>query len=197
VADYVRSFGIRAVVFRMSCIYGVHQFGNEDQGWIAHFLIRALQDQPITLYGDGMQVRDILFIDDLVDAFLAARERIGMLSGHAFNMGGGPANTVSLRELIELIGELRGRPVKLAFADWRTGDQRYYVSDTGKFRDATGWAPKVGVREGLDGLWRWLQENQLPLRVNGAGRRNPVAWPPEREASALLVRVSRDKQEAP
>jgi CDP-paratose 2-epimerase len=156
VIDYARTFGIPAVVFRMSCIYGPRQFGNEDQGWVAHFLIRALEGQPITLYGDGMQVRDILFVDDLVDAFLRAQSNIDRLSGQAFNMGGGPQRTVSLLELLDRIEKLRGRKTPLRFEDWRPGDQRYYVSDTSKFEAATGWRARVSVDEGVARLWQWL-----------------------------------------
>ena len=159
ILDYARSFPIPMVVFRMSCIYGLHQFGTEDQGWVAHFLIRALRRQPITLYGDGMQVRDILFIDDLIEALLAAQKHMAKLSGQAFNIGGGPAQAVSLLELVELIAELHGETPVIHRADWRPGDQRYYVSDTRRFREATGWAPRVGVRQGLKLLYQWLIES--------------------------------------
>jgi CDP-paratose 2-epimerase len=156
VLDYAHSFGLRAVVFRMSCIYGPHQFGTEDQGWVAHFLIRALDREPIVLYGDGMQVRDVLFVEDLVDAFLLAEQRADALAGQAFNLGGGPANTTSLLELVERIGELHGSRPALRFDAWRTGDQRYYVSDTRAFAAATGWAPQYGVPEGVERLYQWL-----------------------------------------
>ena len=122
VIDYARTFSIPAVVFRMSCIYGPHQFGTEDQGWVAHFLIRAIEGQPISLYGDGMQVRDILFVEDLVDAFLLAQENIHALSGQAFNIGGGIDNTTSLVEFIELIGEIHGKKPPVDFDTWRPGD---------------------------------------------------------------------------
>jgi CDP-paratose 2-epimerase len=158
VLDYARSYGMRTGVFRMSCIYGPHQFGTEDQGWVAHFLIRALDDLPLTLYGDGKQVRDILYVEDLVRALLLAEKRIGELSGRAFNMGGGPANTISLLELIDLIGALHGRRPEVAFEDWRTGDQRYYVSNTARFEAATGWRPRVNAREGVRNLYNWLLE---------------------------------------
>jgi CDP-paratose 2-epimerase len=160
VLDYARSFGLRTTVFRMSCIYGPHQFGTEDQGWVAHFLIRAIEGQPVVLYGDGMQVRDILFVDDLVDAFAVVMRDADALAGRAFNIGGGPANTTSLLELLALIAAERGERAEVRFEEWRTGDQRYYVSDTRAFTAATGWAPRVGVREGVAALYRWLAEHR-------------------------------------
>ena len=156
VCDYARSFGIPAVVFRMSCIYGPRQFGTEDQGWVAHFLIRALRREPITLYGDGLQVRDVLFVGDLVEAFLLARANVERLSGRAFNIGGGPGNTTSLLELVERLGTLAGRPPAVAFEGWRTGDQRWYVSDVRAFGEATGWAPRTSLEAGLARLHAWL-----------------------------------------
>lgn len=161
VIDYAHSFGLRTVVFRMSCIYGPHQFGTEDQGWVAHFLIRALDGQPIVLYGDGMQVRDVLFVDDLMDAFLLTEQRVDTLAGQAFNIGGGPANTTSLLELVDMIGDLHGERPDLRFDAWRTGDQRYYVSDTRAFGAATGWWPKHGVAEGVEQLYQWLVSSRV------------------------------------
>jgi CDP-paratose 2-epimerase len=158
VLDYARTYGLPAIVFRMSCIYGPHQFGTEDQGWVAHFLIRAMEGQPIILYGDGRQVRDILCVDDLVDAFLLAQQSMATESGNAFNIGGGPGNTVSLLELLEMIGELLGHKPEVEFDSWRPGDQRYYVSDTAKFQRTTGWRPRISVQEGLERLTRWLSE---------------------------------------
>jgi CDP-paratose 2-epimerase len=160
VLDYARTFGLPATVFRMSCIYGPRQFGTEDQGWVAHFLIRALEGDPIKLYGDGRQVRDVLFVDDLVEALLLARSRIGELQGAAFNIGGGPANTTSLRELMNLIATLDGVAPHVASGEWRTGDQRYYVSDTGKFSRATGWRPRVSIGDGVRELHAWLRETR-------------------------------------
>jgi CDP-paratose 2-epimerase len=158
VLDYGRSFGLRTAVFRMSCIYGPRQFGTEDQGWVAHFLIRALAGKPITLYGDGMQVRDVLFVEDLVRALSLAQANIEQLRGQAFNIGGGPERTVSLLELLELISRYTRQPPDIRFEDWRTGDQRYYVSDTRKFQAATGWEPRVGVEQGVSRLLAWLEE---------------------------------------
>lgn len=156
VLDYARIYGIPAVVFRMSCIYGPHQFGTEDQGWIAHFLIRAIEGKPITLYGNGLQVRDVLFVEDLVDAFLLAQSNVAELAGKAFNIGGGPENTVSLIEFLELLSELQGRKPAVVFDGWRPGDQKYYVSDTSKFSSATGWIQKVDVHTGVGKLYNWL-----------------------------------------
>ncbi|MGE5611637.1 MAG: NAD-dependent epimerase/dehydratase family protein [Bacillota bacterium] len=161
VLDYARTFGLPTVVFRMSCIYGLHQMGTEDQGWVAHFLIRALQRQPITLFGDGMQVRDVLFIDDLVNAFLLAQKHVRTIGGQAFNIGGGPKNAISLMELLALIGQIDGQAPKVRFGSWRPGDQRYYVSDTRKFGAATGWSPQVDVRQGVERLYRWLCDSGL------------------------------------
>jgi CDP-paratose 2-epimerase len=175
VTDYARTYGIPALVFRMSCIYGPHQYGNEDQGWVAHFVIRSITGKPITIYGDGKQVRDILFIDDLVDAVLLAQQHMKRLSGNAFNIGGGPRNTVSLLELLDLITELHGGELSIHFEDWRAADQRYYVADTGKFSGLTGWQPKVGVNEGVRRLYEWLMASGqhfsgAPLGVNAVAR---------------------------
>jgi CDP-paratose 2-epimerase len=158
VLDYAKSFGMKTAVLRMSCIYGPHQCGNEDQGWVAHFAIRAVEGEPITLYGDGHQVRDILFVEDLVEAFLLARESIDRIRGRAYNMGGGPGNAVSLLEVIERIGELNGEAPETSFGPWRQGDQHYYVSDTRRFQQDTGWRPRVGAAEGIERLYGWLHE---------------------------------------
>ncbi len=160
VQDYARTFKLPTVVFRMSCIYGPHQFGTEDQGWVAHFLIKSLEGAPLTIYGDGRQVRDILFVEDLVDAFLKVRQHIPDLSGQAFNMGGGPANTISLLELMNLIAQLGCGKPDVRFEGWRPADQLYYVSDTRRFSELTGWAPRVGVEEGVTQLFEWLREHR-------------------------------------
>jgi len=162
ILDYARTFGLPAVVFRMSCIYGLHQFGTEDQGWVAHFLINALEEHPITLYGDGKQVRDILFVDDLIEALLLARKNIRTLSGQVFNIGGGVGNTTSLRELLTLIGELHESKPRINFAHWRPGDQRYYVTNFSKFHTATGWSPRIGKVEGVRRLYDWLRDERVP-----------------------------------
>ena len=157
VVDYARTYGIPALVFRMSCIYGPHQYGNEDQGWVAHFVIRSIAGKPITIYGDGMQVRDILFVDDLVDAFLLAQQHMKKLAGSAFNIGGGAANSISLLELLDLLAEIHGGDLAVRFEDWRAADQRYYVADTSKFSGLTGWQPRVGVHEGVRRLYEWIR----------------------------------------
>jgi CDP-paratose 2-epimerase len=164
VLDYAKTFGMPTVVFRMSCIYGLHQFGNEDQGWVAHFLIRALEKQGITIYGNGRQVRDVLFVDDLVEAFLLAHQNIDKLSGEVFNMGGGSQNTTSLLELLDSIEALHGSRPEVSLEEWRPADQQYYVSDTRKFAAATSWRPQVPVREGIQRLYEWLRETRQPGR---------------------------------
>jgi CDP-paratose 2-epimerase len=174
VLDYSRCYSIPACVFRMSCIYGPHQFGNEDQGWVAHFIVRALARRPIDIFGDGMQVRDILYIEDLLNAFELAIGQIARLSGKAFNVGGGPHNTVSLLELIRLIGGInRARPT-VHFHDWRVGDQRYYVSNTRQFEAITGWRARVGVDDGVRNLCNWLNahssvDQKLQPALQGGG----------------------------
>ncbi|HEX6717218.1 MAG TPA: NAD-dependent epimerase/dehydratase family protein [Pyrinomonadaceae bacterium] len=169
VIDYARTYRLPALVFRMSCIYGPHQYGNEDQGWVAHFVIRSMSGKPITIYGDGMQVRDILFIDDLVDAFLVAQKHIQKLAGNAFNIGGGPANTISLLELLDLLAELHGGDVSVRFEDWRAADQRYYVANTSKFSGLTGWCPRVDVKQGVRRLYEWLRTGDDHFSTESVG----------------------------
>jgi CDP-paratose 2-epimerase len=157
VLDYARVYGLRTAVFRMSCLYGPRQFGTEDQGWVAHFLISALRGRPITVYGDGYQVRDVLYVEDAVRAYLLGIDRIDAIAGRAFNLGGGPEKTLSLRELLRLIEEIVGRPPEVDFDAWRPGDQPWYVSNTAAFHAAAGWRAEIGVREGLERLSAWLQ----------------------------------------
>ena len=169
VVDYARTYRIPALVFRMSCIYGPHQHGNEDQGWVAHFVIRSIAGKQITIYGDGMQVRDILFIDDLVDAFLLAQQHMKKLAGSAFNIGGGSANSISLLELLDLLAELHGGDLSVRFEDWRAADQRYYVTDTSKFSGLTGWAPRIGVHEGVRRLYEWIKTGDEHFTADPVG----------------------------
>ena len=162
VLDYAKTFGLPAVVFRMSCIYGPHQHGTEDQGWVAHFLIRALAGEPVTVYGDGAQVRDILHASDLIEAMLRVHEDSERLAGTAFNVGGGPANTISLLELLQLIEDLNGVAPDVSYAAERAGDQRWYVSDTSRLYAATGWEPLVDVEDGIESLYRWFAQRRRP-----------------------------------
>lgn len=158
VRDYARSFGLPTVVFRMSCIYGPHQFGTEDQGWVTHLLVRALEGATVTIFGDGMQVRDILFVDDLVEAFCLAERHVARLAGRAFNIGGGSHNAISLLDLLDCIESMHGERPRVSFEPWRTGDQRYYVSDTRAFEHAAGWRARTDVARGLRALYAWLAE---------------------------------------
>jgi CDP-paratose 2-epimerase len=157
VHDYARVFGLRTAVLRMSCIYGTRQFGTEDQGWIAHFLLRALRNEPITIYGDGLQVRDALYVTDAVDAWLATLDAMDRTSGSIFNLGGGPANTTSLLELLKLIESIRGEQPTIASQAARPGDQLWYVSDISQLENTLGWRPRVSLREGLRALNDWLE----------------------------------------
>jgi CDP-paratose 2-epimerase len=160
VLDYGASFGIPTSVFRMSCIYGPHQFGTEDQGWVAHFLISALEGRPITIFGDGKQVRDILHVSDAVAAYRSALANIGKASGQTFNLGGGPGNAVSLRLVLRAIADLTGRKTPLLSSETRGGDQLYFVADTRRLQQSLGWHASVPWREGLRSLSDWLAANR-------------------------------------
>jgi CDP-paratose 2-epimerase len=162
VRDYARIFGLRTVVFRQSCIYGQRQMGVEDQGWVAWFVIAAVMGKPITIYGSGKQVRDLLHVDDLVRAFQLATEQIDATAGQVYNLGGGPENTLSIwREFGPVLSEILGRTVEpSAYQDWRPGDQPVFVADIRKARSDFGWIPKVGVREGIERLTAWVQDNR-------------------------------------
>jgi CDP-paratose 2-epimerase len=162
VLDYARIYGLPAVVFRMSCIYGPRQCGTADQGWVAHFARSALERRPLTIFGDGKQVRDTLFVEDLVEAMAAAFAHMPRVRGRAFNIGGGVEHTLTLLELIDLLGELEGVRPTVTFAPWRPADQRYYVSDVRAFQTATGWAPRTSVREGVRRLYEACREVQAP-----------------------------------
>jgi CDP-paratose 2-epimerase len=165
VVDYARTFDLPFCVFRMSCIYGPHQKGNEDQGWVAHFLLQALRGEPITLYGDGKQVRDLLYVEDLVNAFQFALRNIDSIRGRAFNIGGGSENALSLLEVLDLIEDIHGTSPEVMWSDWRTGDQKFYVSDTHAFQSATGWRPQVDVRQGIAQLYQWFQEADVSWKA--------------------------------
>ena len=160
VRDYARMFDIPAVVFRMSCIAGARQFGCEDQGWVAHFLYSALSGQPVVVYGDGRQVRDVLSVNDLMRAFAAVREGLQACAGEIFNVGGGPQNIVSLLELMASIQELIGRKPEAIFDQRRPGDQLVYVSDFSKLQRQTGWAPLCNPIQTLDQIYAWWKRNR-------------------------------------
>jgi CDP-paratose 2-epimerase len=156
VLDYADSFGIPTAVLRMSCIYGPRQFGTEDQGWVAHFLFRAMKGQPITVFGDGKQVRDVLHVADAVAAYRKVLVSIRRVQGCAFNLGGGPANAVSLRLVLREIALLLGRPVDVEYRSRRPGDQFFFVADTRRIKERLGWKPTVGWKAGLRDLADWL-----------------------------------------
>jgi CDP-paratose 2-epimerase len=159
--DYARIYGLRTMVFRQSCIYGRRQFGVEDQGWVAHFIIASVLNRPIRIYGDGKQVRDLLHVQDLIRAYEAGIARIDTLKGNAFNIGGGPVNTLSVwAEFGPLLAELNGRPIPVEYGDWRPGDQRVFISDIGKAKKLLGWEPKISPQEGIRDLYHWVKANQ-------------------------------------
>ena len=161
VRDYARIYGLPTVVCRQSCIYGPRQFGIEDQGWVAWFLIAAVTGSPITIYGDGKQVRDVLWVDDLLDFYQTAVERIDVAAGQVYNVGGGPDNVLSVwSELGPMLESLIGHPIEVARAGWRPGDQRIFVADIGKAEREMGWRPKVGKQEGVRRLYEWVAANK-------------------------------------
>lgn len=160
VRDYHRIYSLSTVVLRQSCIYGYRQFGAEDQGWVAWFMIALQHGRPITVYGDGKQVRDILFIDDLLDAYDAAVRRIDVSAGQIYNIGGGPSNVLSLRDLLQFLSSRRGATVQHGNADWRPGDQRVFVSDVRRAARDLGWSPKTSANQGLERLYDWVAANK-------------------------------------
>jgi CDP-paratose 2-epimerase len=161
VRDYARIYNLPTVVFRQSCIYGPRQFGVEDQGWVAWFIIAAVLGRPITIYGDGKQVRDLLYIEDLLDAYDAAIASIDRVGGQIYNVGGGPANQLSVwREFCPLLERLTGREIPVSWRDWRPGDQRIFVADIRKAAAYLAWRPQMGVEEGITRLYHWVVENQ-------------------------------------
>jgi CDP-paratose 2-epimerase len=166
VRDYHRIFGLSTVVFRQSCIYGTRQFGMEDQGWIAWFLIAAELGLPLTIYGDGKQVRDVLFVDDLLDAYDAAANKIDTARGRVYNIGGGPSNAVSLLELIDHLNALSGRKPPFGHGEWRLGDQRIYVSDIRRARNDLDWEPRVSWRKGVEAVRNWVLANRAECEAS-------------------------------
>lgn len=160
VRDYARIYGLRTVVFRQSCIYGIRQFGVEDQGWVAHFCIAAQLGRPVTIYGNGKQVRDVLWIDDLITAYEAGAACIDVAAGQVYNIGGGPENTMSIwAEFGPLLEKLAKCPIPVTYSDWRPGDQPVYVTSIRKAERELGWCPSISVEEGIERLWKWVDEN--------------------------------------
>ncbi len=160
--DYHRIYGLPTVVFRQSCIYGPRQFGIEDQGWVAWMTIAALTGRQITIYGDGKQARDVLYVDDLLDAYDAAIARIDTIKGQVYNLGGGPGNVMSIwAEFGPRLEKLLGQPIPVARGDWRPGDQRVFYADIRKAERELGWKPKIGVEEGVGRLFEWVKKNKL------------------------------------
>jgi len=160
VRDYHRIYGLPTVVFRMSCIYGPRQFGNEDQGWVAHFIIATQTGRPLTIYGNGKQVRDLLFVDDLVRAFRTATAKIDKTAGEVFNIGGGSSNALSVwHEFARCLAALKCQEIPVRFDGWRPGDQPCYVSDIRKAERVMGWRPAVDTESGIRRLWDWVAAN--------------------------------------
>jgi CDP-paratose 2-epimerase len=155
-------------VFRMSCIYGPRQFGTEDQGWVMHFVRSTLERQPVVIYGDGKQVRDILYVDDLVDAFLRAVDCVQTCAGKVYNVGGGAENALPILDVLRCLESMGHPPASLSFQDWRSGDQKAYVSDISLAAAELGWKPKVGREEGLQLLVDWAAQNLTTVRRSSA-----------------------------
>jgi CDP-paratose 2-epimerase len=160
VHDYARVYGLRTIVFRQSCIYGTRQFGIEDQGWIAWFCIAALTGRPITIYGNGKQIRDALWVEDLIHLYLLAADRIDAVHGQVFNTGGGPDNTLSILELVDWLERVLDRPLNVSFADSRPADQRVFIADVTKVKNLLGWEPTVSVDEGLNKMLGWVEAHR-------------------------------------
>lgn len=173
VRDYHRIYGLNTFTIRQSCIYGCHQFGIEDQGWVAWFVISMLQDKPITIYGDGLQVRDLLFVDDLVDAYLLIAQGNERRKERVLNIGGGPENATSVISLLNRIARILGKEEAYGYSDWRPGDQKVYVSNNGKIGKTLGWTPRIGIEEGISRLIDWLKNHRAgieALNTNPEGR---------------------------
>jgi CDP-paratose 2-epimerase len=168
VRDYARIYGLRTVVFRQSCIYGTRQFGVEDQGWVAHFCIAARMGRPITIFGDGKQVRDVLWIEDLIQAYQSAAKNIDVAAGRIYNIGGGPDNTMSIwAEFGPLLEQQAGHSIPVTYAEWRPGDQAVYIGDIRKAERELGWTPRISVEEGVSKLWAWVDQNPEFFQSSG------------------------------
>ena len=170
VHDYARIYDLPTVVFRMSCIAGPHQFGNEDQGWVAHFLYSVLKDKPINVYGDGYQVRDILHVHDLIDAMMAARHSVDRTRGQVFNLGGGMERAVSVVEMLRTIERKTGKPLRLCHSKVRPGDQPLYIANTSKLEQYTGWHAHRSIAQVLDGIYQFWLQNSDAITPSRAAR---------------------------
>ena len=162
--DYARMYGLNTIVMRQSCIYGKRQFGVEDQGWVAWFTIANVLDIPVTIFGDGKQVRDVLFADDLVNAYELARQNISKTRGQVYNIGGGSSNKLSLLNLISKLEKLSGKKISPKFAGWRPGDQKVCIMDISKAERDFGWKPKISPEEGVSGLYSWIDSNKDEIK---------------------------------
>ena len=158
--DYARIYDLPTVTLRQSAIYGPRQMGVEDQGWVSWFCIRAVLDQPVTIYGDGMQVRDVLWVTDLLDAYDRAIERIDRVKGSVFNLGGGPQNVLAIGDVPRMLSERLGKPMQASFDEWRPGDQRVFIADIRKAERTLDWRPTVGPQEGVNRLFDWVLEHR-------------------------------------
>jgi CDP-paratose 2-epimerase len=165
VRDYARIYGLKTVVFRQSCIYGPHQYGIEDQGWVAWFTIAASLGRPITIYGDGHQVRDVLHVDDLCRLYEMAIQNMGRVSGHAYNIGGGPYRVSSVRQALQLLEVVLKKKINYNFGDWRPGDQKVYISDISRIKHDLGWEPKIDFPQGLAELAAWVQSEDRKIKM--------------------------------
>jgi len=163
VRDYTKTYALKSVTFRQSCIYGSRQFGTEDQGWVAWFTICAVLGNPITIYGDGKQTRDVLFIGDLLDCYLSALNRINEISGETYNIGGGPENVLSPLRLVSILEQISGIKIKYSLSDWRLGDQKVFICDIRKALKDFKWKPKIKTEEGIKRLFEWISENKKLL----------------------------------
>ena len=173
--DYARIYGMRTVTLRQSCIYGPRQFGIEDQGWVAWFTIAAVMGQPVSIFGDGRQVRDVLHVNDLVRAYAAAIEHADEVSGQAFNIGGGPRNTLSLLELLTFLETSTGSPMQRSMQTWRPGDQPVFICDVRKAERMLGWSPRIGAREGVQDLFAWVERHRHFFAWTGEARASAAA----------------------
>jgi CDP-paratose 2-epimerase len=164
VRDYARIYDLDTIVMRQSCIYGRRQFGMEDQGWLAWFTLSNIFDNPITIFGDGKQVRDVLFVDDLINAYELARQNIKKTTGQVYNIGGGPKNTLSLSQAISLLESFSGKKMSISYSDWRKGDQKVCIMDISKAKNDFKWKPKINAEKGMKKLYSWAKKNTNELR---------------------------------